>query len=403
MSFLMPLTFLAMVGAEPNSKPGPDLVGFIVESVTHGLARDNCPQDLVAKLAARDDDFVPKCLLCKATREALFVYSKGCATPPGAIFDAEKSKKLASNDAAVRRAALRDLISGYIDQGFASSKMSASERTALQKELSAQRELSMGIKSKDIEFCPSCDGVCCHALPDETVPFGLAVGGVQSRLSLVTARPQVGQPLRVRLELKNVGSVPIRYDSQQAEVNGSLSVTGPDGKPAPYIATSFQTMGSAKNIQPGDTKTIFSTFNVTEQYLLEKPGKYAIKFVGRGGIPESNLLAVEVAAGKLSDMDWVLVAMRDIAPNGWRAVRYGDSISFLNTPTRLKADAVSVTVYFTKDKNSGNEQLQVQPKYLGEFRMGHAWLQTSADANDRWPDHDKTIEEKLKGFKKFQW
>lgn len=406
---------LAMVvwgaSAVPARSSTPDMMEFIVQSVGDGLVRDAVPQELAKKLADNESDFVSNCILCKAIREALHVYANRHVGPGPCKLSKKTMLDLVSQDSTVRQAALRDLVSSYIDYGLSNTKMTLAERKSLQVQMEEERKRSMGIKPKEMAYCPSCDGICCQAAPDEAVPFGFAIGGVQSRLSLITKRPQVGKPLRVRLELKNVGSLPITYDSQQAAVNNSLDVKGPDNNPVSYVATSFQTMGSPKQIQPGDTTVIITDLNVAEQYLVDKPGKYVIKSVARGGIPASNELQVEVAAGTPKDIDRLLMDMRSIAPQGWRTVRYENrmepgigSISFLNTPTRLKADATSISLYFTKEKKSGIEEQQVQPKYLGETIFGHAWLQQQSEvATERWPDHEKAIAEKLNPYVKLKW
>src|SRR5262249_11858299 len=79
--------------------------------------------------------------------------------------------------------------------------------------------------------------------------------GPSTRLVLV-AGAKVGEPVTVRLEMKNVAQEERTYDSQQTAVNSSLEVTGPDGEPVPYIDLSYQTSGSAKVLKAGQTVTI---------------------------------------------------------------------------------------------------------------------------------------------------
>jgi hypothetical protein len=93
-------------------------------------------------------------------------------------------------------------------------------------------------------------------------------------------------------------------------------------------------------------------------------------------------------------------------PAGWRVTTYHDSITILNVPTRLKRDATSITIFFTKTKEHGQPAgtNQPQPKYLLETRNGHAWLQPQDDqAALRWADFEKVIGEQIQPFKKLEW
>jgi hypothetical protein len=168
-------------------------------------------------------------------------------------------------------------------------------------------------------------------------------------------------------------------------------VTGPDDKPVPYIATSFQTSGHRKALTNGQIVTVFSELDLAQQYLIDKPGKYAVQFVGRGGLPPSNVLTVTVAEAPLPDRLKLLVALHKSAPQGWRVTQYDTAITLLNTPTRLKADATSITLFFTKTKEPNQEG-----EYVAETKLGHAWIQAESPvAAARWPDYLKFIREQL--------
>jgi hypothetical protein len=131
--------------------------------------------------------------------------------------------------------------------------------------------------------------------------------------------------------------------------------------------------------------------------LIEKPGKYTVKAVSRGGLPASNDLVITVADGQLSDNLKLFAAIQKAVPAGWRAAIYGQAIVLLNTPTRLKADATSVTLFFTKQKDSGTAKAE----YVADTKLGHAWIQTqSPQAAERWPDYEKFLRQHLDAFKK---
>jgi hypothetical protein len=237
--------------------------------------------------------------------------------------------------------------------------------------------------------------------PDEN--WGEAKGGLASRLSLATAKPTLGEPMKVRLEVKNVGDAPVSYNSQQSATNNSLLIKGPDGKEIPYIGGSYQTAGQPTTLASGDTKSVYSELDVVPQYLIEKAGEYTIQSRARGGIPASQVLKITIAPGTLSDFQRLFGALHRSAPAGWRAANYSGSIVFLHTPTRLKADAASITLFVSKEPTGGPKPIRGGPApiNLGETTLGQAWLiAESQTAIDRWPEYEKVIRERIKPFLK---
>lgn len=242
-----------------------------------------------------------------------------------------------------------------------------------------------------------------RVLASDDAPWGQEKNGLASRLSLVTEKPAIGQPLRLRLEVKCTGAAAAKFDDQQASVNGSLAVTGPDGREIPFIGGSVQTSGGATALNPGNSKTIFDNFDVFDQYLIQTPGQYRIQSRSRGGVPESNALTVTIGPGKLSDFQSLLAVLHKITPNGWRIANYSGSIVFLSAPTGLKADATSVTLFISKEPTGGPKPIRGQPApiNLGETKLGHAWLiAESKAAVERWPDYSQVIGDKVRAMPK---
>jgi hypothetical protein len=233
--------------------------------------------------------------------------------------------------------------------------------------------------------------------------WGAAKDGVATSLTLVTAKPTLGQPLRVKLEIRNTGTADAVYDDQQAATNASLTVKGPDGALIPYIGGSYQTAGQPTTLKPGQAKTIFQDLDVAAQYLIEQPGEFTIQSRNRGNVPASNVLKVTVQNGQLSDFDRLFAALHRATPKGWRVANYSGSIVFLNAPTHLKADATSISLFFTKEPTGGPKPQPGQPApvNLGPTTLGQAWLMADSQrAVDRWPDYAKVIGERVKPFKK---
>ncbi len=226
--------------------------------------------------------------------------------------------------------------------------------------------------------------------------WGVAKDGVATQLTLVSKEPKIGSAITLKLEAKNSADMAHGYDDQQAAVNNSLSVKGRDGKPVSYIATSFQTSGHRKALTKGQTVTVFGDLDLAQQYLIDKPGKYVVQFVGRGGLPASNELSITVSDAPLPDRLKLLAALHKSAPKGWRVTQYDTAITLLNTPTRLKADATSVTLFFTETKEP-----KQKGEYVAETKLGHAWIQAESPvAAARWPDYAKFIREQLKAVEK---
>jgi hypothetical protein len=234
-------------------------------------------------------------------------------------------------------------------------------------------------------------------------PWGKSANGVESRLTLVTAKPTLGQQLLVKLELRNTGTAPAKYDSQQAAVNGSLIVKGPDDAKVSYIGRPVQTLGGNKTLKANETVTIFASLDVNSQYHLNRPGKHTIQFRGGNGLPISNVLTVTLADAPLSDYQKLFGTLEKTKPAGWKIADWGGSIMFISSPTGLKADMASITLFFTKEPTGGPKPQRGQPAAinLGDTSLGKAWLMAdSQKAVDRWADYEKVIGEQIKAFKK---
>ena len=139
---------------------------FLTGAVLAGLTEDGVPRGLAATLAKDDANFVAKCVICKATREALTKYGDG--TDPvkaGRLTDAMR-KRLESADRDARHAALRELTRAYTDRAFDRAKLSAADRKAYTEAYQDMRKEAAGGLPKGQPFCPSCDGACGIAPAD---------------------------------------------------------------------------------------------------------------------------------------------------------------------------------------------------------------------------------------------
>ncbi len=134
---------------------------FIESSVMEGMKEDGVPREFAAQLA-RNPDYLGKCSLCMPTREAFVLYSKLEKRPEGKGLKEDLRVRLASAEAEVRHAALRELVQKYVERGYAKATMSQDERTAMQKMIAEERKNRMGGLPKGQKFCPACDGASCR-------------------------------------------------------------------------------------------------------------------------------------------------------------------------------------------------------------------------------------------------
>jgi hypothetical protein len=152
-------------GVVAAPRPAPptkvDAGDFVYRSVLDGLTADAVPPDLARSLAKRDD-FVGKCGLCGMTRKALFAHGELKQIPAakeGKGLTEDLAKRLKSDDDAVRRIALRELVQRYMDWGHAKLDVTAEQKAAVQQELERMRKEAPGLPAGQ-KFCPSCDGAC---------------------------------------------------------------------------------------------------------------------------------------------------------------------------------------------------------------------------------------------------
>jgi hypothetical protein len=139
---------------------------FVLEAIQDGLRDDAVPPALAAALVAKQGDFVPKCRLCELARQALTEYSKETAPKaPAAVrgLPQDMTRRLKSADDAVRRDALRDLITRYMDRAYLAKTITPEYRAELEKRIQAMafvpKNPAEGLPG-GLKFCPSCDGAC---------------------------------------------------------------------------------------------------------------------------------------------------------------------------------------------------------------------------------------------------
>jgi hypothetical protein len=240
-------------------------------------------------------------------------------------------------------------------------------------------------------------------------------GTVATRLMLLDAAPSVGKPLRVRLELVNLRAGTVLYDAQQADCNASLEVVGPDGKPAPYLAGFVSTSGQYEELAALTGRAIVDELDVASQYLISKPGRYTIRFTGRGlgvidassvpsyrpGEPNteevakawtdpwvvpSNLLTIDVRPGPVPDSYVLVERLLAGLPEGWLLIWEPPSKSPEPQLTLIrygerKQDVMLISLRVSSQPPEGEEKKE------GEWEGRNVYVASGARAERMWPGH----------------
>jgi hypothetical protein len=252
--------------------------------------------------------------------------------------------------------------------------------------------------------------------------------GLRTRLVAMQKEYTAGQPVKLRLEMKNFGTADRTYDAQGVDVNGAIRISDPDGKPVRYIGGGYQTVGHSRSIAPGEAVALFDGLDLTGQYVLVKPGSYSLQFRGttvqwnsESTIPPSAEITIQMKPGtvppsmqvpaRLSEVlpqGWALslnqrayeeVKDHTIAPPGWESGR-GTSVSLV-TDANKRQGAIAVTVWVAERQLawtgtqlvwSGQKKVakDVQPDkaadYLGKGAGGFVYWHLPAAAKNRWPE-----------------
>jgi hypothetical protein len=233
--------------------------------------------------------------------------------------------------------------------------------------------------------------------------WGPQKGGLQTRLSPLTPDFQLGQPMLLRLEVRNSGSEWITYDRNNGyDTCWPYVVICPSGTRAHYTRGPVQTVESEQTMPPGSGSVLFDKSDLAARYLIVEPGDYTIQWRGEGGLrglPPSNTLKLTVRPGKVSS--WKLFAARlvpVIPQEKWYIGTYG-------TETEADSRYVSITMYvplggkrlasitvWTSDTpDNGSGVSWVTRECLGHSPLGYVHTAATQDAEKHWPSFRKDI------------
>jgi hypothetical protein len=255
--------------------------------------------------------------------------------------------------------------------------------------------------------------VCCTLWAAETTPAKRAMterGTLPTTLQLLTPRTvRLGAPVEVSLCAKNTGENPVQFIPGQAGSWDDFVVTGPDGKPTPYIGGGVQLCARTSSLAPNATTTLVARLDITDKYLITTPGEYAIHYRGcrpvsgeTTGFAPSPTTIVNVQAGDLPAADDIAAHVVALLPKGWyigKSTRATKEVTplgrnpspgaFVYLCDGLKAHII--WLWLTREPAS--EKLDAQQgaisRYIGQRRNGHLYL----DIGDEkaWPDAERAL------------
>jgi hypothetical protein len=259
----------------------------------------------------------------------------------------------------------------------------------------------------------------------ESDGWGADRDGLRTRLLPAQKEYIVGRPANFRLEMKNFGKQHRTYDSQQVDVNGSMRVRDPNGKPVRYVGGSCQTVGTGKSIAPGETVILFDALDLADQYPFVKPGSYTLQFRGlpawlsKSEIPPSNKTTVEMTPGTPPVAMRVAARLVEILPEGWdvNSNGRGQEVSdgrvtppgwesgrgtylSLVSPCRGMGDLPCVGIWVIKrrlapggaEKTRSEVEADGTVAYLGKGADGYIYWSVPKELQSQWPG----IREKVK-------
>lgn len=215
---------------------------------------------------------------------------------------------------------------------------------------------------------------------------------------------KVGKPMPVRVEMKNISSGVIEYDSQGFGINDSFLVTHGDGAEVPHVGGSAQTTGGGRPLEPGETVELADFVDLAAEYLVAKPGSYRVQSRSRGAafgnvaFPASNVLEFKVARGKLNPAQSVAARLISVLPDDtWEVEVSGtENLYLVCNQTGLKADLLYLEMVLKEGNLEGDDAAEFER--VGSIHGRNIfWSETPSPEiiDGVWPDHRKAIFETI--------
>lgn len=234
--------------------------------------------------------------------------------------------------------------------------------------------------------------------------WGDAKSDLQTQLIPMSTEFCVGKPMEFALLLKNTGELKW-YDAQGLSQN-TLSIKDSSGKEVYCKIDSHQTCGSEEPLDKGEINVLFSKRNISQEYVLAKPGLYTVQFrggrLGIGGatLPASNVLTISVKEGEPLKFDQIVLDLEASVPDKqWHISGYSDFyrgaevfaevnkfILLRHPESHLKKDIVKAEVWLsTKQLPDDDKEEGTKPLSLGQNDQGYFYAIIPNETSKVWP------------------
>ncbi len=243
--------------------------------------------------------------------------------------------------------------------------------------------------------------------------------GVRTQIALRTSDHAVGKPVIVTLFVKNESERARVVSQGQAWDPKAFEIIGPDGKVVPSMSDSWHPDDTGEEIEPGEVWSLAEA-GLDWAYLLEHPGRYSIRFVGRDDkpkehmfgenrvicippnatlLPPSNTLTIELAPGTLTDRTAAFVRLRPITPAGWTFLAFSTGDFLFQPPTDTPAKSLpALWLWFSKESSPARatpKPGEPPVERLGHTQLGHAFLTLPPETKAAWPHCVEAIRAQL--------
>lgn len=248
------------------------------------------------------------------------------------------------------------------------------------------------------------EGVALLAKDDH---WGEESDGYRTQLIPASDEYVIGRPMLFHLLMQNV-SDEVKWYDDQGLAHPPFNIIGPDGEKIIHKVGPFQTLGAEEPIDTDEIVVLMENRDITEEYVITKPGIYRIEFPY--GWASSNVVEFEVKPGQLKKEDVLITSLSDVIPDkcylykGWKISPAG----------RQEIKAVPLAIYCGKIHHMGGEMLLWQSdktvdisvdkenenievsEYLGKNDSGHIYVSSSEKLRGIWPNIKEDIIKALK-------
>jgi len=241
----------------------------------------------------------------------------------------------------------------------------------------------------------------------------LTVAAQEKKLSLLTEviaakqKVSLGDPIVVSVCVTNQTSEAVKVSRSETAFD-CFEVTGPDGKPLPYVGFDGQVMVNRVGVPPSSSLTIAETLDLTDKYLFQNPGRYVIRFSEKWtSLSNSPAIAIEITPGRLSEFDAVVASLLPVCPDGWHLAKDGRgeitpfgharASGFVLHLSRNYMRGEVVLLWFTKEeaKVDPNQQPRGKVEYLGRARGLFVYASVGENTPALWPTATEVISHAL--------